>query len=362
MLNIAVIFGGKSCEHDISVITGVLTANTLKEKFKVLEIYSDREGNWFTGKDLNKLSVYSSFNPKKYKRVTLSVGSQELFWVKGKRLKSLGRIDCVINCCHGLNGEDGSLSGLLRLCNIPLASPNIFCSAFAMDKEFTKIVLKGLKIPVLDYEVCRREDFKEADFKTKLTYPVIVKPANLGSSIGIERVESEEKLKEALSRAFVYDDKVIIERMLTDFTEINCACYEGEEIVVSECEKPISSQGGILSFSDKYMGRGKREFPAKIDSAVSEKIKKFTKKIYNSLGFEGIIRMDYMISDGKVFLNEINTVPGSLAYYLFAETIAEFSQILEKIIQKAIKSFNSYNKNRFKFTSSVLFNAGNIKK
>lgn len=363
MLNIAVIFGGKSCEHDISVITGVLTVNSLdKQRFNPIPIYADRDGLLFTGKGLEKLASYSNFTPKKYKRVTFVLGEQNLKWIKGKALKNLAKIDCVINCCHGLNGEDGSISGMLRLCNIALASPDIFCSSFAMDKHFTKLVLKGLKIPTLPYQVIKKEELESGKVITsKIPFPIIVKPANLGSSIGIEKVESSEKFIDALKRAFVYDNKVIIEKMLDGFTEINCACYKGEEIVVSQCEKPISS-GDILSFSDKYAGKGKREFPANIEAEISEKIKEYTKKIYTALDFNGIIRIDYLVCDKKIYLNEINTVPGSLAYYLFAQTISEFAQILEKIILNSLKNKENYNKNRYNFTSSVLTNASNIKK
>ncbi len=367
MKNIAVVFGGKSAEHDISVITGVLTVNSLDAKcFCVIPIYVDRQGVWWTGKGLNKLSTYKNFSPKGKVGVTLIAGKQELFCIKGKKIKSLKLLDCIINCCHGLNGEDGSISGLVKLCDIPICSPDSFCSSFAIDKVRTKIVLKGLGIPTLEYKVCYRDKFEsmpkeQIESICKMPFPFIVKPANLGSSIGIESANTQEELAVALKKAFVYDDKVIIEPKLVDFTEINCACYKTDEIVVSECEKPISS-ADILTFADKYSGKGKREFPAIIAQSISKKIKFYTKKIYSELGFDGIIRIDYMVVGDKIYLNEINTIPGSLAYYLFSPTISGYSKILSRLIETAIEKQQSINKNRYKFTSSILLHAGNLKK
>ncbi len=367
MKNIAVVFGGKSAEHDISVITGVLTVNSLdKSEFCPIPIYIDGQGLWWTGKEFNKLNTFRNFDTKRANLVTLVEGKSILYAIKGKKIKSLFNIDCLINCCHGLNGEDGSISGLVKLCNLPICSPDGFCSSFAIDKARAKIVLKGLNLPTLEYKVCFRRNFnaqpqKEIIRVSKLGFPLIVKPANLGSSIGIESATNEKELSVALNKAFVYDDKVIVEPKLNGFTEINCACYKGDKIVVSECEKPLSS-ADILTFSDKYSGMGKREFPAKIEDSVAKKIKAYTKKIYTELDFDGIIRIDFMLYQNQILINEINTVPGSLAYYLFSPTISGFSKILKNIIQKAIEKHKESCQNRYKFTSSVLMQAGNLKK
>ena len=366
MKNIAVVFGGKSAEHDISVITGVLTLNTLAKNCNAIAIYIDKDGIWWTGKDLNKLSAYKNFTVKGKNKVCLIPPNQYLFCIKGKRCYPKQKIDAIINCCHGLNGEDGTVSAIAQLCEIAFCSPDIFCSSFAIDKARTKVVLKGLNIPTLNYKVAYKRNMLENFDKTelecqKLGYPVIIKPANLGSSIGIERANNSCELLAGFKRAFTYDTKVIVEPMLTNFTEINCACYMGKEVVVSDCEKPIAS-GDILSFTDKYSGMGSREFPANISKELSQKIKFYTKKIYKELGFDGIIRIDYLICNDKVFLNEINTVPGSLAYYLFAPTIDKYNKILNELIDNAIKKTEYFKQNRFKFTSSVLLKAGNIKK
>ena len=366
MLNIAVVFGGKSVEHDISVITGTLTINTLDNfKYRVIPIYIDKQGLWFTG-ELNNLKAFTKFNSKKYKRVSLKLGEDVLYTIKGKKLYPLYKIDCVINCTHGYNGEDGTLSGLFKLCNIPFASPDIFASSVAIDKEYTKLFLKSIGVKYIPYKVLKRQDFL-LNSKTALeklgniTYPVIIKPARLGSSIGIAKATSFSSLNNACENCFKYDDKLLIEPLIDSFTEINCAVYKGKEIFVSQLEKPISSKD-ILTFKDKYEGEGDREFPAIIDKGLENKIKAISKKVYSCLDVCGIIRIDYIVKDNAIYLNEINTVPGSLAYYLFCDTFGDFACLLDELIKQGININEEYNKNLFKLDTQVLLKSGNLKK
>ena len=243
---------------------------------------------------------------------------------------------CVINCTHGYNGEDGSISGLIKLCNIPFASPDNFTSSFSLDKEFTKIVLKGIGIKTLSYKILTRQEFETDNISClknlgKITYPIIIKPARLGSSIGITTANDFKELLSCVEKSFKFDDKLLIEPLLLGFTEINCAVYKGEKLHISELEKPISKEQ-ILSFADKYEGDGQREFPAKIDKSIALKIKNISKKVYTLLNFTGVIRIDYIVKDNEIYLNEINTIPGSMAYYLFCDTFKEFSNTLQELI------------------------------
>ena len=360
LLNVAVFFGGKSCEHDVSVITGVLTVNTLdKNLFNPIPIFISKNGDWFTGNKLNDVGFYKAENYSKLKKVTF-ISNDSFLYQKGITYKKLCKIDVAINCMHGLNGEDGSLAGTLKLLGIPLASPSLFGSSFAMDKDYTKTVLKGLKIGCLPYVKIYKKDYNSDWQKTikniKIKYPLIIKPANLGSSIGISTAKSEYEVKKALDLAFSYDTKVIIEPKLTNFIELNCSAYKkGDSIIVSNVERPMSASE-ILTFKDKYelfKGGSMREFPAKIDSEITEKIKETTQKIYERCDFNGIIRIDYILQD-KLYLNEINTVPGSLAYYLFSDTIKGFSKILTDIINQTLADFNEYSKQKFLYKSTVL--------
>ena len=364
MKYIAVFFGGKSCEHDISVITGVLTLNSLdKTKYSAIPIYVDSDGTWYTGKFLNDVSAYKDLQVKKLCKVTFLMGSSILYASKKNRLKKLYNIDCAINCLHGLNGEDGTLAGLLKLCSVPCCSPSTFASSFSMDKDFTKIVLAGLNVEKLPYVRIHKSCFYQKRntaikmVEKKLKYPVIVKPANLGSSIGISTAKNEEELETALITAFNYDSKVIVEKELVAFKEINCSAYKkGDNIIVSMCEEPILASE-ILTFSDKYLGYktgSNKRFPADIPLEVSLKIQSITEKIYRKCDFIGIIRVDFLVANGKVYVNEINTVPGSLAYYLHSKTLKDFTSLLTDLISEGIKSYNEDNARNYVFKSNVL--------
>ena len=364
MKNILVFFGGVSQESDVSVLTGVLTLNSLdKEQFNAIPVYIDKKGVWYTGEEMKKVGFFKNFNAKKAKRVTLVLGEDALYELNGRKLTRSLHVDCAINCLHGRNGEDGSLSGALRLCKIPFASPDIFSSAASLDKVKTKIMLKGLGIATAEYASVPRETFfndKKAaadDVERTLEYPVIIKPSSSGSSIGITVARSRQELLDGLEKAFVYDNLALTETFMDGAVDINCAAmFVGGEIVVSECEKPLV-KGEILSFTDKYSGSklGEiKEFPAKIDKNLSDEIKETTKKIYSSFGFCGVIRADYLIHENKVYLNEINGVPGSLAYYLFSPKLSVFTENLTLLIEQGIRSWLVYDGCRFDYRSDIL--------
>lgn len=358
MKNIAVFFGGSSVEHDISVITGVLTANSLdKEKFNPLPVYVDYDGKWYTGEKLLDLDGYRKLDVSSLTRVTLFNGDNTLYRLKNnKKIKPLSKISVAINCLHGERGEDGSLSGLLCLSEIPLASPSVLPSAISMDKSFTKIVLKGLKVKTLpSVTVSSANDLDK--ISSKLKFPLIVKPACLGSSIGIVRADDKTSLKDGILNGLRFGEKVIIEPFLQGAMEINCSAYlHNDKVVVSECERPVGG-GGMLTFNDKYRG-GKRVFPADVEKQVSDKIKEITKTVYQGLCFSGVIRIDYFVKDSQIYLNEINSVPGSLAFYLFSDTLKGFSVMLEKLIAQA--ELEQARRSTFKrrFDSGVLLDGG----
>lgn len=357
MKNIAIFFGGKSVEHDISIITGVMTANSIdKEKFSILPIYVENDGKWYFGKALLDLDGYKDLNLKSLKRVTIVNGDNALYQIKGKKLKEIEKIYMAINCMHGERGEDGSLAGLLKMSDIPFCSPDILPSSISIDKNFSKIVMKGLSIKTVQGMLVK--SIEEVDkIEQKMSYPLIVKPNFLGSSIGITKANTKEELEKAISLALKYGESAMIEKCLENLTEINCAAYKDNgKIILSECEKPINS-GAFLSFKDKYQ-KGKRIFPADIDKKYSDKIKSITKKIYESLNFDGIIRIDYFISKGEIYVNEINSVPGSLAYYLFSDTIKGFSHMLTSLIMTAEQKYLKNNNYVTNFPSKILLSVG----
>lgn len=334
MKTVAVFFGGVSVEHDISVITGVMTLNSVDaERYKPLPVYVDKEGIWYTGDLLFEPDNYKSLDKKKLKRVCLVGGDNALYWLKGKKIKEIAKIAVAVNCMHGERGEDGSVVGALTMSKIPIASPPLLPSAACIDKRFTKIILKGLSINFLPYVYVEREEDLSC-VSEKLGFPVIVKPNKLGSSIGIATAYDEDELKSAFAEAKRYGEGVLVEKKLEEFTEINCAAYLSRRgVVVSECEEPVG-KGKVLSFGDKYES-GKRIFPADISKSVSDRIKKTTEKLYRALGAEGVIRIDYFVTGKKIYVNEINTVPGSLACYLFGDTMRNFKKTLTEMLTVA---------------------------
>ena len=353
MKNVAVFFGGASVEHDISIITGVLTTNAVdSQKYNVIPIYVDLDGKFYTGENLRDLDNFKSLNKKLLKEITFLLGSNKAYIVKGKKLKPLCEIAVAINCMHGERGEDGSLAGFLKMLSIPLASPDVLPSAVCMDKCFTKIAMRGLRVKTLPYvTMSSREGF--SGLGGKLKFPVVVKPACLGSSIGIMKAENVKELERAYSYAMRYGENAIVEPLLKNFIEINCGAYRANgKINVSECERPIG-RTEFLSFDDKYRV-GKREFPANIEKEISDKIKAITEKVYENLCFDGVIRIDYFVVNGEIYLNEINTVPGSLAYYLFSKTVSDYGKMLNELIRQAEINFSARSTVQKRYDTGIL--------
>ncbi len=363
MKKIIVIFGGISPEHDVSIITGCLAVNSLdKSKFQPVPVYVNKKGEWFTGEKLKNLGFYKEYSEKKLTRVTLSAGENVLHAYAGN--KPLFSVAGAINCMHGGSGENGTIGALFELCNIPCATTDTFTAKMAMDKTLTKIVLKNSDVEVVPYKkIMRNEFYKDSEkavyeIAEGLGLPVIVKPASTGSSIGISVAKSYEELQKSLIYALRFDEKAIVEKYIEDFTEVNCAAYlKDGNVQVSELEKPVFSHP-ILTFEDKYSGgKGgykKREFPAKVSDRIREKVREITGKVYTEFGFSSIVRMDYIVKGETVYLNEINTVPGSLAYYLFYDKISGLTDLLTDLLEEAFKKSLSKKGSISEFDSDIL--------
>ena len=337
--NIAVIFGGKSNENEVSVITGTMAANVLKSGGNtVIPLYMSQRGELFTGESLLDITTYRDEKYSKSPHAVVGRGGVYLLNKHGKTKKFL-KVDAALNCCHGGWGEGGGVCGLFALCGIPLASAGMFESAAFMDKYYTKLILRSLGVKSAKYEYMRHpSEFLKAE---KLGYPLIVKPAKLGSSIGIELVENREELETAVSAAFLYDDGVVCEKYLENRREINCAAYFADgKVITSECEEAKSS-GNILSFDDKYTGGGKSVLPADIPAPIAVKIKKITANVYSRLNMRGIVRFDFLLSGDEIYLSEVNTVPGSLSYYLLSSGFKQFYPVLQAVIAQAEEDFKN---------------------
>jgi len=333
MRTVAVVFGGISNENEISVITGTMAANVLKSGGdSVVPLYISQKGEFFTGEGLLDITSFKDGKYADFPRAAVGVGG--IFVLKkGGKFKKFIKVDVALNCCHGGLGEGGGVCGLFALNGIPVAGAGMFESAAFMDKYYTKLVLSSLGVLTAPYVYIRSEE--QTDEAETLGYPLIVKPAKLGSSIGITLARSKEELISAVQTALVFDDGMIIEKYYSDRREINCAAYYTSGIVVtSECEEAVSG-GDILSYDDKYAGGGKSVLPADIPKAISEKIRAVTADVYARLNMRGIVRFDFILSGEEVILSEVNTVPGSLSYYLLSSGFKNFYPVLQAVIIQA---------------------------
>lgn len=379
---LGVIFGSRSCEREVAVISAVQLMNAVNtEKYDVIPVYIDEAGNWYTGKDLRDIRSYKPFNANKpgIEKVFLDMtsGSGALLSVRKQKglfgkteLTVVARVDAFVVVMHGLNGEDGTLQGMLELANIPYTSTGVAGSAIGMDKIMMKQFFKGAGLPVLPGEWATRSMFeKNSDavmnqIEEKLGYPVFVKPANLGSSIGVSRADNRDKLSESLQLAFEYDRRVLIEKGLDKPIELNCSVlgYDGE-VQASPIEMPLSSEE-FLDFGEKYLANGgskgmaslHRVLPAPIEDSLRDEIQMLSCNIFKMLDCKGVVRIDYMFdrASEKIYITEINTIPGSLAFYLWAEAGINYAELIDRMVGYAEKAHEDKNNANYAFTSDIL--------
>ncbi|MBO5214933.1 MAG: D-alanine--D-alanine ligase [Clostridia bacterium] len=361
-MNVAVFYGGKSCEHDVSVVTGVGACAKITGH-NILPIYIKRDGTWHVVFNYGDFSAYKN-DKLKSKPVYLKPGDNALYY-KNKRWKE---IDVALLCTHGAYGEDGCLQGLLETSGIAYTGSGVLCSGLGLNKAFSKTIFSNLGLKVLPYVLISRNEYENSLTavieKAKDTgYPLIVKPNALGSSIGVSRVENARQLIVALNLAFEWDNEVLIERALTNFTELNVAVLGTTgDVVASLPEQPIS-YGQILSFFDKYerggfKGEGERKFPACVSDKVRDSVRESAKIAFEGLGASGIARIDFLCEGEEIFINEINTIPGSLATYLFPDY--EFLEqkgegaVIEKLLALAIEEKKKKDALCYRYDSPVL--------
>jgi len=394
-LNVAVIFGGCSVEHEISVISGLQCIWAIDRKYHVVPIYITKQGVWYTGdkllaienfKDLDKLltqcqKILCSQNANDFK---LSKANPTIFGSK-----VLASIDLVVPITHGSNGEDGVLQGLLELMNIPYVGCDVLSSAITMDKIVSKMLLRSLAIPVLDdvwfyaYEWINDQEKVLAKINNKLTYPLIVKPGNLGSSVGVTAVDTAAELEDAIDLAVSMSSRIIVEPKVTNLKEINCSVLGDHEMQeVSVCEEPVRSDA-ILSYHDKYLGANKckgkleigdnhavnqqtmqgmsglkRKIPADIPEATSRVIQELARLAFVNLDCSGVVRADFLIDqdNNRIYLCELNTIPGSLAFYLWQPMNKSFTELTNRLIELAFKKHREKNNLTRSYGTNILKN------
>lgn len=352
MKKIGVFFGGKSCEHEVSVITALQAMAELEYEYEVFPVYITEFG-WFTGEELKNAESYKNFDLKKHVRIILD-GNKLVAYGKFGFLRIVGEIDVAYLCMHGGLGESGGLAGLLEINGVPYTSSEVLPSAVCMDKEIFKIVAKEKGFRVVKGICVKKRDFEENSdgvcdkIYSKLGDELIVKPVDMGSSIGVNSPGSRGELKDALGLVFCYTDKALVEEKIYPMIELNCAAVKmGKSIVVSAIEKPLKNRGDILTYKDKYLSKAKerceeREIPANIPKQVATKIRRLTQKLYEEFDLFGVVRIDFMYKEesGELFVNEVNTIPGSMSGYLFEECDIDYSCLAKGMIFEAVERNN----------------------
>lgn len=381
-IRVGVFFGGKSVEHEVSVISGLQAYNSFnREKYEPIAIYITKENELYTGEAIADIANYKNIPEllKKSTRVFFMYEQNKLqliqYPVKKFGSSVVAEIDVAFPVVHGANVEDGSLQGFLRHYNIPFVGCDVMASAVTMDKYVMKTVLKDNDIPVLDCvtlnvkEYQREEETAYTRVEERIAYPVIIKPVNLGSSVGIKVAKDREGLREALEYAFTFGPKVLVERAIMNLREINCAVLgDYEQAQASECEEPISSDE-ILSYEDKYVAGSKtgsegmrtarRELPANLTPEKREEIRQMAVKTFQVLNCNGVSRIDFMIDrdTDQVYVNEINPIPGSLAFYLWEALGKPYAELLDDMIKLALKREREEKSLMTSFDSNILQNA-----
>lgn len=384
-LNIGVFFGSGSVEHDISIITAQLVIGGLKGLgFKVTPVYITKTGKWMLGEDLGNLKLFSDPNKKVeenknyfeyYLDMENSVGKM-VFKKKGLIGKEIV-IDLAFPALHGTYGEDGTIQGLFEMFGIPYVGCGVSASSISMDKVLTKIMMRDAGVPTTNFVYFYKKDWDQNQklviqkILQSIKFPLIVKPAHLGSSIGIGKANDEKELRQKIEVALYYDSKVIVEEVVENLMDTTCCLIGNQEVVASELQESLYSLD-IFSFEDKYLkgggaqiGKNQRSvvIPARLSEETTKEIKEVAKKVYKLLECEGIARVDFLVDRVKniFYANEVNPMPGTMYHHLWQASGMELSELLQNLIKFAKEKYEQKKQVNFSFESSVLTNLNSSK-
>jgi D-alanine-D-alanine ligase len=391
-LRVGVAFGGRSVEHDVSIITGLQALGVLEERHAPVPIYIARSGRWYTGEDLRELSVYQrdgdgdpeaeeihfDLHNGRLLRPAASGGSLLRARRAGGRGNQSIELDVVVMATHGTQGEDGCLGGALELARLPYVGPPVGAAAAAMDKVTTKAILASAGLPSLEYLALRREewDVDKSGCPTRargaFDFPMYVKPASLGSSVGVSRCCTDAELADALELGFELDRTCLVEPSVEGGIEVNCAVIgrPGVEPRASVCEQPVAAEA-FLSFEDKYMSGAKssgmkgaqRLIPAPLSDVLTAHVQDLAKRAFTAFGCAGVTRVDFLIDSAeRVFVNELNTIPGSFSFYLWEPARLPFAQLMDELIDLAIDDHREKLRTTTVFDTNLLVERGSRSK
>ncbi|MCG9133027.1 D-alanine--D-alanine ligase [Candidatus Poribacteria bacterium] len=380
--NVALIFGGCTPEHEVSIVTAHQVCLALQENHHVVPIYVTKNGEWLTGDAFRDLSTFANGalpQPSDFDKIAVEFHPEPKFVINSKhwlgqqvRKRTVLPIDVIFPAIHGMHGEDGTLQGLLELMNLPYVGAGVVGSAVGMDKIMMKAVLNENELPILPYvwwtqhEWETRHDEIIKDVETTLSYPLFVKPAMGGSSIGVSHVKDQTELVSAVEVAGHYSRRILVEKAVESPVEINCAVMGTEEPTASVCEQPVT-QANFLSFDDKYihqeeessgMAGADRKIPAPISDELSLYIQELAARTFQVLDCAGVARIDFLVDvDQNVYVNEINTIPGSYSYYLWVHHGIGFPELVSELINLAFIAHAGKNSLTYTYTTNLLSQA-----
>lgn len=385
-LNIAVFFGGESVEHEVSIISAHQAIEALdKNKYNVIPVYVSKERKLYVSDLLKDMSNYKDLKQLISQCTQVSITSEDnrvvIRPVKPSLFgpKELGTIDVAIPVMHGTNGEDGTIQGFFEMLKVPYAGCDLYGAAIGQDKVLQKNVLSDNNLPITNWfwvygsEMDTRQS-EILDKVHRLIYPVIIKPARTGSSVGISIAHNDEEYLACFDEARQYDEKIITEKVVKPMREINCSVVGDSYSCVASVLEEVSSvsQDELLSFSDKYLGGGKssksqgskgmastaRIVPAPLTDEQTRLVQQLAKETFRVLGTSGVCRIDFLMDADtkKVYVNEINTIPGSLAFYLWQAAGVSFSELMDKLVELALDRERRRSKMTFSYETNILSN------
>lgn len=388
-IKVGVIFGGESAEHEVSIISALQAINKInEEKYDIIPIYITKDRQWYTGELLKDIDSYQDLELLKKFATNVSLVEKNGRFIlekkKGLFKKEVAEIDIAFPIVHGTNVEDGVLQGYLQTLGMPYVGPNTYAGVVGQDKMYMKAIFEKEELPMTKYVWFYDSEYKNDQEEvlkkiSKLSYPVIVKPATTGSSIGISFAEDEAKLKEAIDDAINYDTKIIVEEAVKNLKEVNISVlgnYEHQKLSVIE---EVVGKNKFLTYEDKYIGGGKskgkfgakgvpcvkgskgmlsatRKIPADLSDKLKKEVEDVAIKAFKALGSAGCARIDFLIDEkkNKVYINEINSIPGSLAFYLWEPLNKDYTDLLEDMINIGVKEYKRRCSKTYTFDTNIL--------
>lgn len=357
-LNIGVIFGGKSVEHEISVITALQAMDNIdKDKYEVVPIYITKDLVWYTGGMLRHIESFNDFRliERYATRVNLINKDGRFILQKSHGIKKeVKEIHLAFPIVHGKNTEDGTIQGYIKTLGIPCCGSDVYASSLGQDKIFTKMLLDNNNIPVTDYVWFYDTDYKnnkEELFSkiNKLDYPLILKPSRLGSSIGIEIINRKEELESAIEKSIDYDERFLIEEYIEDKREFNCAVIGTYNKIQTSSIEEIINEDMICTYQDKYTletsdnPKVKKIYPVYDPKNLMEEISKYSKEVFRLLCAKGVLRVDFLYNTKKkkVYVDEVNVIPAYFSHHLFEDINIDYREIMDILIKQAINDVNN---------------------